>query len=178
MKTGPRSFVKLAPKYRVYFESEIEDSTVAVAEFKQNGTELMGTFLTETGDYRYLKGKIVGNELKLTTFDGEHAFVFTGTINKEGVIDGTFLSGKTWHEQWTAYPDANVKLADAGSLTFLKDSFKTISFKGMNEKGQIVDQNAAQLAGKPVLLQIMGSWCPNCMDENCLFKPMVKNPKA
>lgn len=176
--TDPQSPpVQLALKYRVYFESEIEDSTVAIGQFEQNGSDLKGTFLTETGDYRYLKGKVEGHQLKLSTFDGEHAFVFSGTVNEQGVIDGTFLSGKTWHENWTAYADPKVVLADAGSLTYLKDSFKTLSFKGLNKDGNVVDQNSAHLKDKPILLQIMGSWCPNCMDETAFLSQWSKTKK-
>lgn len=155
----------LVSKYRVYFESEIEDSTVAVAEFKQNGNELKGTFLTETGDYRFLNGTIEGNELKLSTFDGEHAFVFTGKVDNAGIIHGHFASGKTWHEQWWAYPDMNVSLTDASTLTYLEDGAQTLRFEGKALDGSVVNLDHEMFKGKPFILQIMGTWCPNCMDE-------------
>lgn len=168
---------KLAPKYRVYFESELEDSTIAVALFQLDGNELSGTFMTETGDYRYLKGRMVANRLKLTTFDGEHAFVFTGEVSDDGTIEGTFLSGKNWHEKWTAIPDDQAALKDLGSLTYLKDSFKTLSFKGLTATGEVVTPESDGLKRKPILLQIMGSWCPNCMDETAFLSEWAKTQR-
>jgi len=155
----------LASKYRVYFESEIEDSTVAVAEFEQNGNMIKGTFLTETGDYRFLNGTIKGNQLKLSTFDGEHAFVFAGEVDDAGMIHGHFASGKTWHEQWWAHPDMEVQLADASTITYLKNGAKTLHFEGKALDGTSENLDDDMLNGKPFILQIMGTWCPNCMDE-------------
>jgi len=44
------------------------------ALFKQTKNKLTGTFLTTTGDYRYLDGIVTGDSLKLSTFDGAHAY--------------------------------------------------------------------------------------------------------
>lgn len=165
----------LASRYRVYFESELEDSTVAVAEFKQEGNQLKGTFLTQTGDYRYLNGSIEGGSLKLSTFDGEHAFVFTGELGSDGAITGLFASGKTWHEQWWAYPDEDVTLASASTLTYLKDDAKTLHFEGKALDNSTWNLDAPSLQGRPFILQIMGSWCPNCMDETKYLSQWYEN---
>ena len=66
----------------------------AVAEFVQKGNYLTGTFLTPTGDYRYLQGIITGDSLLLSTFDGAHAYTFSAKINSANKIDhGFFGSG-------------------------------------------------------------------------------------
>jgi len=51
------------------------DSTEAVGEFKQSGSRVSGTFLTITGDYRFLEGVVSGDTLKLSAFDGGHAIL-------------------------------------------------------------------------------------------------------
>lgn len=53
--------------------------------------------MTETGDYRYLEGVVNGNQLQLSTFDGAHAFLFTGTVT-DSTINGHFYSGNHWKE--------------------------------------------------------------------------------
>lgn len=165
----------LASKYRVYFESELEDSTVAVAEFSQRGNVLKGTFLTQTGDYRFLNGTVKGTQLELSTFDGEHAFVFTGEVDNAGMIKGFFASGQTWHEQWWAYPDSDVALADASTLTYLTEGSTTLHFEGKALDGTSVNVDASSLQGKAFILQIMGSWCPNCMDETKFLSNWYNN---
>ena len=73
----------LAPKYRVLFRSEDKkDSTISVGLFSTKGNEVSGTFLTTTGDYRYLSGNIIGDSLKLSCFDGTHLFLFKAKIDQ------------------------------------------------------------------------------------------------
>lgn len=68
-----------------FVERNNKVSTI-VAEFKQDGSHLSGTFLDPTGDYRYLDGVVSGDSLKLSTFDGAHAFLFTAKIDDENKI--------------------------------------------------------------------------------------------
>ncbi len=70
----------LAADGRLYLDEGAKHADTTVGEFKQNGSELTGTFLTTTGDYRYLQGSVSGNKLYLSTFDGGHAFIFIARI--------------------------------------------------------------------------------------------------
>ena len=82
-------------------------SRPAVAEFVQKGNQLSGTFLTPSGDYRYLEGIVTGNRMRLSVFDGAHAYLFTATMdNAEQISNGTFYSGYNGKETWTAVKDA------------------------------------------------------------------------
>ncbi|MEJ7666783.1 MAG: hypothetical protein WKG07_48395 [Hymenobacter sp.] len=56
--------------WRTTFTNEKGHAYPAVGIFKQTGAALTGTFLTTTGDYRYLAGRVDGNGLRLSTFDG------------------------------------------------------------------------------------------------------------
>src|SRR5262245_58341696 len=53
--------------YAVTFIHE-KDTTPSIGVFKQMGDSAVGTFLTPTGDYRYLEGNIVNGTLHLSTF--------------------------------------------------------------------------------------------------------------
>src|ERR1700761_6712602 len=68
----------------IFGEGDKKDTTVG--EFKQVGSKLTGTFLTTTGDYRYLEGSVSGNKLFLSCFDGGHAFLFTADIDDAKTI--------------------------------------------------------------------------------------------
>ncbi|MEO3405109.1 TlpA disulfide reductase family protein [Mucilaginibacter sp. CAU 1740] len=148
----------------VFGEGASADTTVG--EFKQTGNKLTGTFLTTTGDYRFLEGSVSGNKLYLSTFDGGHAYTFTATINDDKTItDGKFYAGYSAIEGWKAVKDENAKLPDAYSLTSLKPGYKKIAFSFKDLEGKTVSLDDARFKNKVVIVQILGSWCPNCMDE-------------
>jgi len=137
------------------------DRDTTVGEFVQTGSRITGTFLTTTGDYRYLEGTVSGSKLYLSCFDGGHAFLFTANIqDAQTLTNGLF--GST---PWTAVKNANAKLPDAYSLTVLKPGYKKISFSFPDLNGKKVSLEDARFKNKVVILQVMGSWCPNCMDE-------------
>ena len=137
-----------------------------VGEFKQTGNKLTGTFLSTTGDYRYLEGSVSGDRLYLSCFDGCHAFLFTAKIASDKVItDGENYSGYSAFTKWTAVKNANAKLPDAYSLTALKPGYKKIDFTFPDINGHKVSLSDARFKNKVVIVQILGSWCPNCMDE-------------
>ncbi len=148
----------------IFGEDAHKDTTVG--EFKQVGSKLTGTFLTTTGDYRFLEGTVAGNKLYLSTFDGGHAFIFTADINDNKTIsNGKFYSGFSGLDQWTAIRNENAKLPDAYSLTYLKPGDKKIAFSFPGLDGKKVSLSDARFKNKVVIVQILGSWCPNCMDE-------------
>lgn len=150
--------------YAVDFVHE-GDTTVAVGIFHQSGNELTGTFLTPIGDYRYLQGNVENGEMMLSTFDGNHAFVFKARKTEEGTLIGDFWSGKDWHETWTGVKDDNATLPDPESLTFLKEGYDKIEFSFPDVNGNMVSLTDERFKNKVVILQIFGTWCPNCMDE-------------
>jgi peroxiredoxin len=169
----PYRFFKIADKSAynvtgrwsaVFGEGDRRDTTVG--EFKQTGNKVTGTFLTTTGDYRFLEGTVSGNQLYLSCFDGGHAFLFTANVNDNNTLsDGKFFSGVTGKDVWSAVRDGNAKLPDAYSLTALKPGYKKLAFSFKDTKGQTVSLDDARFKNKVVIVQILGSWCPNCMDE-------------
>ena len=157
----PASF---AGKWSVTFDNE-GDPQPAIAEFSQDGSHIQGTFLTPTGDYRYLDGSVAGNKLYLSCFDGGHAFLFTATLQEDGSLSGDFWSKDTWHETWTAVPDEHAELEDSFQLTALKEGAPGFRFQFPDMDGEQISQDHPSLNGKVRLITIFGSWCPNCNDE-------------
>ena len=167
-----------------------DESYPATGVFTQQGQRLTGTFLTTTGDYRYLSGQVSGQELRLSTFDGSHAFLFTARNGPKEPVDitkeyapntlfGDFYSGKSGHETWTAMPDPKAKLPDADTLVYLKKGESRLNFKFPNVlAGGSISPTDAKYRGKVVVVQILGSWCPNCMDETHFLAPWYEKNKA
>lgn len=144
---------------------EGEEADFAVGEFKQTEAKLTGTFLTTTGDYRFLEGVVNGDSLYMSCFDGGHAYLFSAKIKGKSITGGKFYSGKSGEDVWSAVRDDNATLPDAYSLTALKPGFKKIAFSFNDLNGKKVSLTDARFKNKVVIVQIMGSWCPNCMDE-------------
>ncbi len=138
-----------------------------------------GTFLTSTGDYRYLNGYSTGGKLALATFDGSHAFLFTADKQPDGTLKGDFYSGKSGHETWTATLDPKAKLPDADTLTYLKKGESRLNFKFPSVfEGGSISPTDPKYRGKVVVIQVLGSWCPNCMDETKFLAPWYEQNKA
>ena len=150
----------------------------AVAEFKQNGTALTGTILTPTGDYRYLEGAVHNDTLKVSTFDGSHAYYFSATINNDSrLTDGLFCSGAVYRESWTAVKNETAAVADTLSAVYLKPGEDRLQFRFPDIDSNMVSINDSRFQNKVVIIQLMGSWCPNCMDETAFLSDYYKTNK-
>lgn len=152
-------------------------SRPAIGEWKQKGSTLLGTFLTPTGDYRYLSGVVYGDSLKLSTFDGAHAFLFTAKINNgQQITGGTYYSGSSSSEPWTAVKNEKATLPDVAAM-YLKDREEKLNFRFPDLDKKMVSINDARFRNKVVIVQIMGSWCPNCMDETAFLSDYYNHNK-
>ncbi|SHH65954.1 peroxiredoxin family protein [Winogradskyella jejuensis] len=152
--------------WEAVFSQGIEgDEYIAKGIFEQVEHFVYGTFRTTTGDYRYLEGIMDNNILKLSTFDGAHAFLFTAKVT-DSTMEGQFYSGNHWKEPFVAKRNPDYELPSADSLTFLKDGYDSIDFTFPNAKGEMVSLKDQRFKDKVVVVQIMGTWCPNCLDES------------
>jgi thiol-disulfide isomerase/thioredoxin len=138
----------------------------ATAEFKQKGNKLTGTFLTPTGDYRYLDGVVTGDSLKLSTFDGAHAYAFSAKIiNANKITGGVFYSGFAGVETWEAEKNNAIGIPEQEQPTMLRNGESGLNFTFNDLYGNPVSINDERYKNKVVIVQLLGSWCPNCMDE-------------
>ncbi len=138
----------------------------ALAEFEQNGDKLTGSFITPSGDYRFLEGIVTGDSLKLSTFDGAHAYTFYAKIaGANGITGGVFYSGYNGKETWVAIKDKNAKEPVQEQPTKLREGESKLNFTFKDLEGKPVSINDERFKNKVVVVQIMGSWCPNCLDE-------------
>ncbi|MGV3586823.1 MAG: peroxiredoxin family protein [Adhaeribacter sp.] len=164
-------------KWDVVFKDDKGLEEKAIGVFTQQGNHLSGTFLSATGDYRYLDGEVSGDELRLSTFDGSHAYLFKASPDGEGKLQGRFFSGKTGRSTWLATRNENAVLPAADTLTYLKPGYSKLAFTFPDLNGTKVSLADPQFKGKVVVVQLMGSWCPNCMDETAYLAPFYNQNK-
>jgi thiol-disulfide isomerase/thioredoxin len=115
--------------------------------------------------------------MQLSTFDGNHAYIFTASKQADGSLMGEFYSGKTHMEFWEATKNENAALADPESLTYLKKGFEKIEFSFPDVDKKAVTLNDEKYKNKVVILQLFGTWCPNCMDETKFLAPWYRDNK-
>ncbi len=151
--------------YRVTFKDG-ERLIPAVGIFNHKaGNIVEGTFMLPAGDYRFLEGNVDDNQMTLSTFDGNHAYLFRATKTGDSTLVGDFWSGKTLHRQWTATLDEQATLPDPDGLTSMREGYNTIDVSFPDLEGHLVNPTDEKYRNKVVILQLFGTWCPNCMDE-------------
>lgn len=146
----------------------------AVGNFFVRADDLaQGTFLTTTGDYRFLAGRVKENQLWLSTFDGAHAFLFRAGLQPDGSLQGDFWSDSAYHETWTARLDPDATLPDPfAEVAPAADApaLSTLKFRDLDGVEHALDDPA--FAGKVRVISLFGSWCPNCNDEARLWSEL------
>lgn len=165
-------------KWRTVFKDEKGNNYDAIGIFEQEGKQIKGTFLTKLGDYRFLDGNVEGNTFYLSAFDGSHVYYFEGSLNNGEQLEGKFRSGPRYAESFTAVRDDSFELPDAYSLNYLKPGFDKLTFTFPDLEGKPVSLEDEAYKNKVVLVQLFGSWCPNCMDETKFLANWYKNNQS
>lgn len=169
LKNAPT--IDITGKWSLVMKDEKDQSSPGIGIFTQKDGRFTGSILTQTGDYRYLEGYVSENNFEAASFDGVYNYVFKGNL-KDGKMQAGLLSNST--TKITGQLDAKAELPDAYKQTEIKE----LKFIFPDLKGQSVTLNHPKFKNKPVIVQIYGSWCPNCIDEmNFLIPWYEKNNK-
>lgn len=156
--------------YAVRFSPDSTSEYPAVGKFAQTGSYLSGTFLTETGDYRFLAGEISGDALSLQCFDGSHLFHFSMQRKGES-LEGVFRSGIHWQEPFAGTLDSTAQLRNPFEIiTLSKDTL--FEFHALKLDGEMTTFTTKNFLDKVTIVEIFGSWCPNCLDQARYLKSL------
>lgn len=181
-KTGStKPVADITGRWAVTFSIPDNERVVkAVGVFTQQGAVLTGSFLTPSGDYRYLEGVVDGDSLKLSGFDGGYAIYFTAGIDDaQRISGGKYFSGAgAIPRAWEARKDPEASLPDDLSSTRLRPGVSPkLNFTFSDVNGSPVSIHDSRFKNKVVIVQIMGSWCPNCMDETAFLNEIYRKYK-
>lgn len=163
----------------VAFSTKNNEINKAVGSFVQapNGV-VTGSFLTPTGDYRFLEGVVSGDTLQLSGFDGGFAQYFQAIFkNDSTLVEGSYISGAIGSSGWSAQKNDYAHLPDEYSYSHMKNGESTLTFSFPNTDGKQVSINDEKYRNKVVIIQILGSWCPNCMDETSFLSKFYNENK-
>jgi peroxiredoxin len=150
----------------------------SIAVLKQKGNKLTGVVMTVVGDSREIEGTIQGDEFALSGFTGPSPFIIKGKVNEDGTLSGEEGFGIYKNIKFDATKNNDVELPDPYKLTFLKEGYKKLDFTFPDLAGKPVSLNDDKYKGKVVIIEIIGTWCPNCTDQTVFLSPWFnKNQK-
>jgi len=141
------------------------DNEKTVGNFEQKESILTGSVLTPTGDYRFLEGVVQGKKFALSAFGGSSPYLFKGEFTNDSTFTGEFITPRHT-SKIDGKRNVNAALPDPYAVSHLKEGFKSISFTFPNLDKKQVSLSDSVYQGKVVIVTILGSWCPNCLDEN------------
>jgi len=160
----------LTGRWKITENPGTPEEAILIGEFKQENNRLTGTILSPFGDYRFLEGVVSGSLMTLSGFDGCHAVVLTSRIDKDGTLtEGRFAGSSSWKSHWVAERNDTIQLPSQQSLVRIKPDSPKPFFSLKNIDGKMISLSDEKFANKVVVMQVSGTWCPNCMDEARLF---------
>ena len=161
-------------KWKVVFNpGEVEEYN-SVGIFDQNGLKISGTFRTTTGDYGFMEGVSEGNSVMMSTFNGARSYLFKGNLENDSIV-GYFYRGNYDKIPFKAFRDEEFSLPNPNSLTVMNDSASNrFKFSFKDSRGVLVSDYDSIFDNKVVVIQIMGTWCPNCLDETVFISDFIK----
>lgn len=151
--------------WKMVFNPGTEDEKAALAHFDwEIDKGVYASIMTATGDYRFLEGSGAAGKLRFSTFDGAFLYYFEADLHD--TMQGRFYSGRSGYSTWIAYRDSSFSLPNPDSLTYIKEGYEGFDFAFPNLEGDTLGLDDSRFEDKAVIIQISGSWCPNCYDES------------
>ncbi|MBP1616692.1 MAG: alkyl hydroperoxide reductase/thiol specificantioxidant/mal allergen [Bacteroidetes bacterium] len=168
--------ISAAGKWDVQFVSANGEVEKNVGVFNQKSGIVTGSFLTNSGDLRFLEGTLTENGFTLSAFSGLSPYLVKIQFEGNDTFTGEFHTtrGTT---KLIGLRNENAKLDDPYSLTVLKEDNSKLNFSLPDIDGKAVSINDPEYKGKVVVVSILGSWCPNCLDEMKYLVPWYKQNK-
>ena len=159
-------------------ESSVWDTDLGKLKMVQKGDSIAATFLTSTGDYRYQAGEInpKTSRFKIGNFDGVHLFSFEGTIKQDSITNGVFKSGTHYATNWSGVRSTTSRVDWIATQAWNPQS--SVFIEGVNSRGGTevwTKERLGESGYKVLVVDVMGTWCPNCMDEARLLKELCED---
>ena len=164
-------------KWEVLFIREKGDTTRNVGVFTRENERITGSVLTATGDLRFLEGTTTADGFQLSAFSGLSPYLMEVVFTGADSFTGHFYSSRSVTRLVGTRNEA-AEPADPYSLTWLREGYDRIDFSLPNIEDKMVSLSDERYRNKVVILSILGSWCPNCLDEMEFLVPWYKENKA
>lgn len=168
--------VALDGKWDVLFIDPKGEAEHNVGIFQTDKGIITGSVLTPSGDLRFLEGAYTQTGAHLSAFAGQSPYLLEISFKDNNHFEGTFFTthGKTRLE---GTRNDKAGLADPYNQTHMRPGKDRLGFSLPNTDGKKVSLTDERYRGKVVIVSILGSWCPNCMDEMKYLAPWYRANK-
>ncbi len=160
-------------RYQVYFEGEGRNQSAVVATFWTKGESLYGTFIAPDGDYGLLVGNLSGGKVQLNRFTGWQAIAIT-LEEKAGMWSGNYFFQNDKPRGFVLLPRQNIDALPLPKQTSMKNPDAPFTFEGVSISGETIRSSDDRFKGKPLIVDVMGTWCHNCLDSGPLLDELQK----
>ncbi len=143
---------------------------------RQKGPEVSAAVLRIDGDTGALTGTYKDGKFVLSHFDSARPMLMEVTPQKDGTLE-LLENAKTQRTavRWeVAHAKGLPEPTDPMKQTSVKDPNDPFRFSFPDLNGRTVSNADAKFRGKVVLVNITGSWCPNCHDEAPFLAELYK----
>ena len=143
-------------------------TTPRVIELRNGKQGLEGTIVSNTGDYGHFAGQVRGDSFALTHFDGSYVYMLTGAIGGGGgapdTLRGLFHAGLRAQTPFVAVRSSGRPHLKSLTEITAADTTAPFRFGFPDLDGRMVTERDPRFAGKVVLVDVFGTWCPTCHD--------------
>lgn len=137
--------------------------TPRVIEITNAADGLAGTVLSNSGDYGAFWGGVSGTRFSLGHFDGSFVYLITGELDGD-TLRGVFHAGLRSQTPFTATRSRGEPHLKPPTDVTTADTTAPFQFAFPDLEGKLVTNDDPRFRGKVVMVDIFGSWCPNCHD--------------
>jgi thiol-disulfide isomerase/thioredoxin len=145
----------------------------------QKGSEAAASILRVDGDTGTLTGSYQDGKFVLSHFSGQRPARFDVSLNPDGtlkIVEGDRTMTAVRPE--VAQANGLAAPADPSTHTGVKDPNEPFHFSFRDLNGNLVSDADARFKGKVVLVNVFGSWCPNCHDEAPFLEETYRKYRA
>jgi thiol-disulfide isomerase/thioredoxin len=134
---------------------------------RQSGPEVSAAILRVDGDTGVLTGTFSNGKFILSHFSGARPLRLELTPHPDGTLavvqnkDNPLSAVRSEVARAKGLPEPS----DPSRFTSMKDPTEPLRFSFPDLNGQLVSNTDERFRGKVLIVNITGSWCPNCHDE-------------
>ncbi len=166
--------IPLLGKFRAFLREGNSIDSTTVASFWTKNDSVFGTLIAPDGDYGLNAGIQIGTTAALSRFTGWQAQLFE--LRQTGSSwNGTFYVRDEPPVELTLEPlltsTNNVASGQETKITNPKIPFV---FSGITSEGDSLNNTSNRFKRKVLIVDIMGTWCHNCMDESPILQQLYE----
>jgi thiol-disulfide isomerase/thioredoxin len=173
-KESSATLVPPLGSHEVHFQDADRSGRATVARLWTAQDALYGTFIAPDGDYGLLEGRFTGGGIELSRFTGWQAILIE--LEPEGPRwSGKFYAASNENPRaFTLGEAGDLDASTPAAVTSMKKPESAFEFSCTSLSGETVRHSDDRFKGKALVVDIMGTWCHNCLDEAPLLEKIQK----